>query len=80
MNVGHSIIGFDIADRHYAELLRKAAEQRLIDEAHRGRPAVAGALRHRLGNGLVRIGQRLQGVQRRGIGEDLAGGALRLAR
>ena len=80
MNVGHPLIGFDIADRHYADMLRKAAEQRLINEAHRGRPVGANALRRQIGNGLVRIGQRLQGAQRRGIGEDLAGGALRLAR
>jgi hypothetical protein len=80
MNVGHPIIGFDIADRHYADRLRKAAEQRLIAEAHRGRPGRMFRFRFQLGNGLVRIGERLQAGQRRGIGEDLAGGALRLAR
>jgi hypothetical protein len=80
MNVGHSIIGFDVADRHRADLLNQAAERRLIAEAHRGRAGRFHGVRHRLGDGLVRFGERLQGAQRRREAEDLAGGALRLAR
>jgi hypothetical protein len=80
MYVGHSVIGFDVAARHRIDLLNEAAERRLIAEAHHGRAVKVGVLRYRIGAALIRFGERLRGAERRGIGEDLAGGALRLAR
>jgi hypothetical protein len=80
MNAGHPIIGFDIANCHRDDLLREAAERRLIADAHRERPSV-NALRRRVGNALVRAGEHLQGARQRRVAEDLVNaGALRLAR
>ena len=81
MNVGHPIIGFDFANCHRDDLLRDAAERRLVSEAHRDRGSV-GALRRRIGNALVRVGEHLQGARRRRVSEELgaAPGALHLAR
>ena len=80
MKVGTSIIGFEVAACRRADLLNEAAERRLIADAHRDRPGRMHELRHRLGDALVRFGERVQGAQRRRAGEDLAGGALKLAR
>jgi hypothetical protein len=81
MNAGHPIIGFDIADHHRADLLRQAAERRLIAEARHARPTT-GALRRRAGNLLVRLGEHLQGARESGLAPELGevAGALRLAR
>jgi hypothetical protein len=81
MNVGHPIIGFDFANYHREDLLREAAEQRLVTEAHGARPG-AGAIRTRIGNALVRAGEYLQGARQRQVAEQLgeAVTALRLAR
>jgi hypothetical protein len=81
MNVGHPIIGFDFANSHRDDLLREAAERRLVAEAHRDRGSV-GALRRRIGDALVRAGERLQGARNRRVAEELgpAPGALHLAR
>ena len=82
MNVGHPIISFDVANHHREEMLRSAAERRLIVEAHGARSVEVGALRRHAGNLLVRFGEHLQGARRLRIAEELesAPGALRLAR
>ncbi len=49
MNVGHPIIGIDFANCHRNDLLREAAERRLVADAHRDRGSV-GAIRRRIGN------------------------------
>jgi len=81
MNAGHPIIAFDFANCHRDDLLREAAERRLVADAHRGRPSV-NALRRRVGNALVRAGEHLQGARGRRIAEELgnAAGALHVAR
>jgi hypothetical protein len=81
MNVGHPIIGFDIANSHRDDLLREAAKRRLVSAAHREHDKV-GVWRHRIGDALVRAGERLQGARRSRAAEELgaAPGALYLAR
>ncbi|MEA2512006.1 MAG: hypothetical protein QOJ59_1493 [Thermomicrobiales bacterium] len=82
MNVGHSVIGFDVANLRREEFLREAAAQRLVVEAQHGQPAAVGVLRRQIGNILVRFGEHLQGARRQRVAEDLGNtaGALRLAR
>ena len=78
---GHPIICFDFANNRRDDLLREAAERRIVAEAHRDRDSV-GALRRRIGDSLVRAGERLQGARHRRIADELnpAPGALHLAR
>ena len=81
MNVGHPIIGFELANCRRDETLRRAEAERLLAEVRAVRPAV-GALRRRVGNALIRFGERLQGARQRRLTRELgdAASALRLAR
>ena len=58
---GHPVIGFDFANFRRDDLLREAAERRIVADAHRDRGSV-GAMRRRVGDALVRVGERLQAV------------------
>ena len=81
MNVGHPIIGFDVADSRRNDILREAAAARLVAEARQAHPSV-GVLRRHAGHALVRLGEHLQGARQHRLAEELGegAGALRLAR
>ncbi|HEY7034354.1 MAG TPA: hypothetical protein VH482_23660 [Thermomicrobiales bacterium] len=81
MNVGHPIIGIDFANCRRDDILRQAEVDRLVAEARVARPTV-GTLRRKVGNVLVRFGERLQGARERRLADELGEsvGSLELAR
>jgi hypothetical protein len=79
MYSGHPITYIEMTASRNADILREAAKARLVNSINAGKAPKISTLRHRLGNLLVRSGERLQAASRP-IPVDESGGVLHLAR
>jgi hypothetical protein len=82
MQSSHLIAQTEFAKSRRDELIGHAARQRLIQTATDGQERKTSTLRHRLGNLLVRSGERLQAANRSQPADDFgtSAGVLHLAR
>jgi hypothetical protein len=82
MLAGHSILSSEVARHRTDDILRTAAQARLVEAAIHGQSPVRATMRHRVGSLLVRSGERLLTVSRRQPCEsaEVTAGVMRLAR
>jgi hypothetical protein len=82
MSSQHPIIAFEVAHVHQDEMLHRAEVHRLTDVAGSGQRRGLTGAKQAMGQGLVRIGERLQATRSRSNGNELAAaaGVLRISR
>jgi hypothetical protein len=82
VSIQHPVLSFEVARSHREELIHRADNARLAGAVEAGGSNRFSRPKRRVGQALVRFGERLQATHRRANAGDLAAaaGALRLAR